>query len=99
MDSIEYESLNITGTTLIAKHTLELVQLIPRAGGNIGYMSVYDGVDTNGELKMRLKVPTNTSRPFVFNPHVYFRMGLYIVFEEQIDDCFVHWKLRPKGES
>ncbi len=99
MDSIEYESRNLTGTALIAKHTLDLVLIIPRADGSNGFITLYDGVDTTGGIKMRLKVLTNTSRPFVFNPHVYFFMGLYIVFENNIDDCFVQWKLRKKGES
>ncbi|KKN22377.1 hypothetical protein LCGC14_0915690 [marine sediment metagenome] len=99
MESIEYESRNITGSTQIAKHTLDLALIIPRANGSNGFITVYDGVDTAGTIRMRLKVLANTSFPFVFNPHVYFFTGLYIVFQNNIDDCFVLWRLRPKGES
>ena len=99
MTSIEYESRNITGSAQIARHTLDLAMLIPRGGGNIGMLTVYDGIGTAGPVKMILKVPKNNSKPFVFNPHVYFFTGLYIVFTDNIDDCFVQWRLRKKGES
>ena len=99
MESIEYESRNITGATQLAKHTLDLAMLIPRANGSNGFITVYDGIGTAGQVKMRLTVLSNTFRTFVFNLHVYFFTGLYIVFENNIDDCFVQWKLREKGES
>ena len=99
MDSKEYSSKNITATELLARHALELASIVPRADSSNGQISVYDGVDTNGEKKLGLKLAKNTSSPFAFNPHVYFRIGLYIVFENNIDDCFVQWRLRPHGEG
>jgi len=99
MDSKEYGSKYITATELLSTSACELVQLIPLAGGNTGDLRVYDGEDAQGELKLRVRIPANSSRPFAFNPHVYLRMGLYIVFTEQIDGCFAQWKSRPSKEG
>jgi len=99
MDSKEYASKYITATELLSKSACELAQLIPLAGGNVGDLRVYDGEDAQGELKLRVKIPANGSRPFSFNPHVHLRRGLYIVFTEQIDGCFAQWKSRPSKEG
>lgn len=73
----------------------ELSRLIPLAGNDVGDLNVYDGVDTNGELKLRVRIPAKQSKPFPFNPHVYFKRGMYIVFTQKIDGCFVQWRMRP----
>lgn len=99
MDPKEYDSKYITATELLSPIACELALLIPLAGGNVGDMSVYDGEDAQGELKLRVKVPTNRSTPFVFNPHLYLRRGLYIVFTSQIDGCLVQWTSRPSKEG
>ena len=99
MDCKEYASKYITATELLDVTACELVQIIPLAGGNVGDLRVYDGEDAQGELKLRVRIPANGSRPFVFNPHVYMRKGLYIVFTEQIDGCFVQWRSRLSKEG
>ena len=99
MDPKEYDSKYITATELLSVTACELAKVIPLAGGNIGDLSIYDGEDAQGELKLRVKIPANRSTPFVFNPHVYLRRGLYIVFTDQIDGCFAQWKSRPSKEG
>ena len=99
MDCKEYASKYITATELLDVTACELVQIIPLAGGNVGDLRVYDGEDAQGDLKLRVRIPANGSRPFVFNPHVYMRKGLYIVFTEQIDGCFVQWRSRLSKEG
>jgi len=99
MDCKEYASKYITATELLDVTACELVQIIPLAGGNVGDLRVYDGEDAQGDLKLRVRIPANGSRPFVFNPHVYIRKGLYIVFTEQIDGCFVQWRSRLSKEG
>ena len=99
MESKEYNSKYLTQTEVLDTTACELAQIIPLAGGNVGDLRVYDGEDAQGELKLRVRIPANGSRPFVFNPHVYLRRGLYVVFTEQIDGCFVQWSSRPSREG
>ncbi len=98
-DCIEYASKNITDDELITRNACELALLIPRAGGNIGYLHVYDGENNQGELKFTLKFPKNNAFPYRFTPHVYFRKGLFIVFVDNVDSCFVQWRMRPSKEG
>ena len=98
-DCKEYSSKYLTASEILAKHALELALIIPLAGNDVGDLNVYDGVDTNGELKLRVRIPAKQSKPFPFNPHVYLRNGLYIDFTQKIDGCFVQYRLRPHGED
>lgn len=99
MDSIEYDSKRITGTELMSKHTCDLAQLGILSSNGISDLRIYDGVDTNGEYKMRIRTPNSQYRHLTFTPHVYFKVGLYIVFTQKVDSVWVQWRLRPKGES
>lgn len=99
MDSKEYATKYITASEILAKHALDLVCLVPLAGNAVGDIKIYDGVDTNGELKIRIRPPAKDTRQLHFNPHIYFRTGLYIEFVQKIDGCFVQWRLRPHGED
>ena len=99
VDCIEYNNEYLTATQVVAPTPCELSNIIPLAGGNTGDLRVYDGIDANGELKLRIRLPQNTSRPFVFTPHIYFSKAMYVDFTDQIDGCFVQWRMRPHPDK
>jgi len=98
-DSKEYSSMYITQSELIARQACDLSEVIITAGGNTGYLRVYDGESTQGELKFVLKVPSDTTRPIGLRHDVYFRRGLYIEIVEQVDHCTILWRDRLAKEG
>ena len=98
-DCKEYSSKMITASEILAKHALELAQLVVVASNGTSDCRIYDGVDTNGEYKIRIRIPSEQTRSFHFNPHIYFRNGLYIEFYQKVTNCFVQYRLRPHGED
>jgi len=99
MDSKEYESKYLTATEILSKTACELAQLVVLASNDTCDLEIYDGVDTNGELKLRIRHQSERSRPYHFNPHIYLRRGLYLYFKQKVDGCFVQWKSRPSKEG
>jgi len=98
-DCKEYSSQHITGSEILAKHALELALLVVTSSNDTCDLRVYDGVDTNGEYKLRIRILAERTRAFHFNPHIYFRNGLYIEFYQKVTNCTAQWRLRPHGED
>ena len=95
MDCKEYDNKFITDSEIIARMPCELSQLIVLSSNATSDLNIYDGIDTAGELKLRLRQGASQSKPFRFQPHVYFKKGMYIVFTQKVDGCFVQWRMRP----
>jgi len=95
MESNDYSTKYIDASEILAKRKCDLSLLIPLSGGNVGDLRVYDGEDTGGELKLRVRLPSNQSKPFHFPRPIRFNVGLYVDFTEQIDGCLVQWKTLP----
>ena len=99
IDCKEFSSKGIAASELLSPKSCELCEVVATAGGNTGFVRIYNGENANGELKMTIKVFSNQSRQIGFHHHVYLRRGLYIEFVENIDFCFVQWKVRPSNEG
>jgi len=99
MESKEYASKYLTATEILSNTACELSQLLILSSNATSDLKVYDGVDTNGELKLRIRGPASQSKPYPFNPHIYFRRGLYVEFVQKVDGCFIQWKQRPQIEG
>jgi len=99
VDCKEFSSKGLAASELLSKMSCELCEIVATAGGNTGFLRIYDGESNNGELKMTIKVFANQSRQIGFHHHVFLRRGLYVEFVEQIDFCFVQWKLRGSNEG
>jgi len=99
MDCKEYATKYLNATEILSTSACELAHLIVLSSNATSDLKVYDGVDTNGELKLRLRQGASQSQPFPFNPHIYLRRGLYIEFVQKVDGCFVQWRQRPQSEG
>jgi len=99
MDYIEYSDKMITASEILSARACVLSQLVVVASNATCDLRVYDGVDTNGEYKLRIRIPSEQTRSFHFNPHIPFSKGLYIEFYQKVTNCFVQWKLRSYGED
>jgi len=99
MDCKEYATKYLTASEILSNCACELSHLVVLASNARGDLNIYDGCDTNGEHKLRIR-PANSSNEILhFTPHIYFRRGLYIVFTQKIDSCFVQWRQRPQSEG
>lgn len=99
MDCKEYTTERLTASRVVVQHALELSQLILLSSNGTSDLRVYDGVDTNGDYKLRVRGPNSGMRLLHFNPHIYLRNGLYLEFYQKVDSVTVQYKLRPHGES
>jgi len=99
MDPKEYASKYVTATEILSRTACELAQLVVLSSNDTSDLEIYDGVDTNGELKLRIRGPSEQSKPYHFNPPIYFRTGLYLSFVQKVDGCFVQWRSRPSKEG
>jgi len=95
VDAKEYENEYLTATQIVARTPCELSQLVTLSSNDTCDLRVYDGIDTTGELKLRIRHGAHNSKVYRFNPHIYFKRGLYIVFTQKVDGCFVQWRMRP----
>lgn len=95
MDCKEYENEYLTATQIVAKTPCELSQLVVLSSNDTCDLRIYDGIDINGELKLRIRHPSERTQPFQFNPHIYFKRGIYLSFYQKVDGCFIQWRMRP----
>lgn len=95
MDNNDYSTKYLTASEILARRKCDLSLVIPLAGNDTGDLNVYDGEDTGGELKLRVRLPAKQSKPFHFPRPMRFKVGLYVDFTQKIDGCLVQWKTLP----
>ena len=97
LDSKKISSKLVTDSELLTPMAADLLQVIITHSTGTAQCRVYDGVDTNGDLKLDLKV--QYSRSFRFPEGMYMRRGIYFYRDTKVQSALIRWRNRPSQEG
>jgi len=89
-------TVRVTDSALVCRHSCFLFSAIIKGDG-AGTMEVdiYDGHDTDGEIKVSLRRSAADTMPISFNPPAYFSKGLYIYHRGNMQSATVQFMIEP----
>lgn len=97
IDSKEISSKQVGGSALITPTAADLLQIIVVADTATSQWQLYDGENTNGDLKLNAKTPYTKS--IVFPGGLYMRRGIYFRNQTKVLSALFRWRDRPSNEG
>jgi len=96
-DCKELSSKWVTESEVLTHNAAELIQILVVATTGSAQCRVYDGEDTQGELKLSFLVPYSAN--FIFPDRMYMRRGIYFYRDTKVRGALIRWKERPNQEG
>ena len=97
IDSKEISSMQVQASTLITPHSADLIQVIISTSTGTSQWQLYDGENTNGDLKLDGKSNYTLSLEF---PHgMYMRRGIYFRNQTKVLSALFRFRNRPSKEG
>lgn len=97
VDSKEISSKLVTASEVLTHTAADLLEVLVTHTTGTAQCRVYDGEDTNGELKLDLKV--QYSQSFKFPEGLYMRRGIYFYDDTKVQSALIRWRNRPSKEG
>jgi len=97
IDSKEISSVQVQASTLITPMAADLIQVIICTSTGTSQWQIYDGEDTNGDLKLNGK--STFTLPIEFPGGLYMRRGIYFRNQTKVLSALFRFRPRPSKEG